>query len=275
MIPSHLSYSTLNQWQCQKAFQLGKIVEAPPKPAVYFAGGSAVHAATEDHDRGDRVMGTWESYFYPEVSRGMEDHGGAHWDTKQWMMGGSLSDPETPESWMTIGPQCVSNWVKFTATEFSVTDIEVDVTTTLPGCPVPIKGFVDRTGVHVEHNDMIIDVKSGRNKPKDPLQLGVYHALMLHRNGWAPDKGAYFMAREGRIIGKPVDLTIYTPEMIGAMFGDIYAEMVEAERTGDYPANRRFECKFCVQQNNCLTYTGETKQAKHYDPNYREGKVSF
>jgi len=83
------------------------------------------------------------------------------------------------------------------------------------------------------------------------------------------------MAREGRIIGKPVDLTIYTPEMVGEMFADVYAGMVEADKTGDYPADVKFMCKFCTQQDNCLAYTGQTKRAMKFDPNHREGKVSF
>jgi len=275
MIPSHLSYSTLTQWKsCAKAYELGKIVEAPAKPAVYFAGGSAVHAAIEDHDRGDRVMGTWESYFYPEISAGMEDHAGVYWDTTKWLTGGSQDSPETPEDWLTIGPTCVANWIEFTK-KFAVASVERDVTTFLPGCPVPIKGFIDRVGVHEDHGNMIVDIKSGRNKPKDSLQLGVYHALMLHKDGWAPDWGAHFMAREGRIIGKPVDLRVYTPEHIGKMFGDLYQEMIDAEKADNYPPNRQFTCKWCTQQDNCLTYSGQTKQAKHYDPYYRQGRVAF
>jgi len=277
MIPLHLSYSTYTSWSCRKAYELGKIELAPPKPAVYFAGGTAVHEACEDHDRGDRVMGSWESYFYPEISAGMEDHAGLYWDTKKWLMGGPDNAPDTPETWATIGPQCIENWIKFTKDEFTVHEnsIEYDATGILPGCPIPIKGFIDRTGIHKDHGDMIIDIKSGKSKPKDSFQLGVYRALMLQKLGAAPTKGAYFMAREGRIIGKPVDLTEYTPERVGKIFGDLYAEMQAAEKAADYPPNRQFTCKWCTQQDNCLAYSGMTAQAKHYDPDYRNGKPGY
>jgi hypothetical protein len=279
MIPTHLSYSSLSKWQrCNKSYQLEKIIEAPEKPAVYFAGGSAVHMATEDHDRGDRVMKSWEEYFYPEVARRMEDYGGIHWDVKNWLTGGSSSNPESPQGWMTIGPQCIENWIEFTRKDFVISPngIELDVTTTLPGCPIPIKGFIDRVGEHVNESfgRMILDIKSGKNKPKDPLQLRIYHALMLEKFGHAPTKGAYFMAREGRIIGKPVEFTDDREE-IGEMFGQVYREMVAAEAASEYPASVEFNCKWCTQQDNCLSYTGMTRQAKHFDPLYREGKPAF
>jgi hypothetical protein len=276
MIPSHLSFSTYSQWtRCQKAYQLGKIVEAPAKPALYFAGGSAIHHATEDHDREDRVMGTWESYFYPEMSKLMEESNGLYWDVKTWLSGGPVNDPETPEDWMTIGPQCIDNWISFVKNEFAVASIELDVTGILPGCPVPIKGFVDRTGIHNSHGPLIIDIKNGKSKPKDSFQLGTYHALMEAKGIDVPLNGAYFMGREGRIIGKPVDLSEYTPEAVGKVYGEIYKEMVKAEKKDRYPARKEFNCKWCTVQDNCLAYLGETKQAKRFDPYYGKGIVSF
>jgi hypothetical protein len=259
---------------------LGKIEEAPAKPAVYFAGGSAVHAATEDHDRGDRVMKPWEEYFYPEVAKLMEDNNGLYWDTGAWLAGGPKDQPETPDDWMTIGPACIENWIKFTE-ELDISkdmDIEQDVTGILPGCPVPIKGFIDRVVHHKVHGPMILDIKSGKNKPKDPFQLRVYAALLQQHfgiEGGAPLKGAYFMAREGRIIGKPVDLSKDERAEIGEMFGKVYQEMQVFEEKNTYPAVKEFNCQWCTQQDNCLAYAGDTKQAKRYDPYYREGKPPF
>jgi putative RecB family exonuclease len=275
MLPTHLSYSTYNTWtRCPKSFQLGKIVEAPAKPAVYFAGGSAVHSATEDHDREDRVMKPWEQYFYPEVSAGMEDHAGTYWDTGTWLAGGPKDKPESPQDWMTIGPLCIENWIKF-LDDFTVEKIELDVTTELPGCPVPIKGYVDRVGVHKKHGPMIIDIKTGKNKPKDSTQLLIYKTLMLEKFGEAPTKGAYFMAREGRIIGKPVEMPMDDRVGIGKMFGDVYRQMQEFEKLDLYPAVKEFNCLWCTQQDNCLAYAGDTKQAKKYDPYYAQGKVPY
>lgn len=175
---------------------------------------------------------------------------------------------------MTTGPLCINNWIDFVSGPFEVHEIEMDVTGYLPGCPVPIKGFIDRVGLHDDHGDLIVDVKNGKTKPKDTFQLETYNALYKVAGYNAPNKGAYFMGREGRIIGKPADL-VMTPEEVGAIYGKVYQEMVQAEMKDRYPARKEFNCKWCSQQDNCLAYLGETKQAKKFDPYYGKGIVSF
>lgn len=262
MIPTHLSYSTLTTWErCQHKWLLEKVAGAPQKPAVYFAGGSAVHAMTEALDTGTAPPGAkFEDYFYPEVASLMEANDGLYWDTSKWLMGGSADKPETCEDWLTIGPKCVENWRTYDDhTEF---DVEVDLTGSLPGCPVPIKAFADRIG-----GGDLYDLKSGKSVPKDRLQLVTYVTL-LGRSIYA----SYFMMREAKTVkGKVTD----PDPSIGERYGKVYAEMVEADRTGEYPAKREFTCKWCPVQDSCLAYAGDTKMAKENDPYYREGRPVY
>lgn len=50
--PTHLSYSALSTFaQCGKQFQLQRVLNLESEPRYYFAGGSAVHEASEAFDR--------------------------------------------------------------------------------------------------------------------------------------------------------------------------------------------------------------------------------
>ncbi len=255
----HLSYSSLTTWQrCPKSYELSRIKMAEAIPAWYFLGGTAVHRATESHDRGDPPV-RWEDLFYPEVEEALSVEPNVH----EWMSGGPKDDPDDGEKWDEIGPRCIANWQYFTATEFipHANRIEVDVTTRLPKLWFPVKGFIDRVGLHKEHGEMIIDIKTGKNLPKDKgLQLGIYAALYEHKYGIRIDKGAYFMAREGRL-SRPYDLSDYTIEKVAGMFRATALEV----SAGSYPAKQEYTCRFCDQRLNCYKVSGDTPRTRHYD----------
>lgn len=261
-------------WErCPHKYLLEKVAGAPQKPAVYFAGGTAVHLMTEALDTGTAPSGAkFEDYFYPEVSRLMEAHDGLYWDTKQWLMGGSADKPETCEDWLEIGPRCVENWRAWKLTRPVHYRVEVDVTGSLPGCPVPIKAFADRIASGGAGED-IVDIKTGKSKPKDRFQLETYSSLRREvEHGPYVRTHRYFMARTS-------EAKEYAPTMesreVGERYGKVYAEMVEAAETGDYPYKREFTCKWCPVQDSCLAYSGDTKMAKANDPYYKEGKPPF
>ena len=49
--PAYKSYSSFTSWlSCGKAWQLSRIVKVPERPAFWFAGGKAVHTASEVYD---------------------------------------------------------------------------------------------------------------------------------------------------------------------------------------------------------------------------------
>lgn len=263
-MPEHLSYSTLMMWErCPHRYLLSKVVEAPQKPAVYFAAGTAVHLMTEALDTGQAPSGAkFEDYFYPEVDRLMRSAGGMYWDTNTWLKGG-----DSLEDWLTLGPQAVKNWTEYVNKNGQSThEIEWDITDSLPGCPVPIKAFADRVGWY-DFEEKLVDMKSGKSAPKDRFQLETYVTLIGR-----PMTAGFFMTRDGKMVKEK--LTTPDPS-IGERYGKAYQEMQEAAETGDYPGSREFTCKWCPMQDNCLYYSGQTAQARKYDPYYRNGKAAF
>lgn len=51
-IPEHVSYSALTTYiDCGYLYYLGRLLEIPEQPAVWSAGGSAFHKATEEWDK--------------------------------------------------------------------------------------------------------------------------------------------------------------------------------------------------------------------------------
>lgn len=259
-LPDHLSHSAKGDAErCEKLFQLGRIIRAEELPAWYFAGGTAVHKATEDFDRGTGGK-TWVEYFDPEVEALMEVEPA----TASWLHGGSDDSPDRGEEWDRIGPLCVENWKSFVRDEgFRVTDIELDVTAILPGCYIPIKGFIDRIGVHPVHGEMIVDIKTGKNRPKGNEQLETYAALLRKSTGRKVAKGAFFMAREGRLT-RVADLSLATPGAVGKRFGDVVTSL--SHRT--FAANKQFNCKWCTHQLNCFAFSGDTARTRFYDPSH-------
>lgn len=257
-LPDHLSHSARGDAErCEKLFQLSRIIKAEEIPAWFFAGGTAVHQATEDHDRGVEVK-PWDEYFYPLVESLLERE--PQYGT--WLHGGSDDSPDMGDEWNEIGPRCIENWQAFTTGGgFEVTDVEVDVTTILPGCYIPIKGFIDRIGVHPVHGEMIVDIKTGKNRPKGKKQLETYAALLRQKTGRKVTKGAFFMAREGRLT-RPVDLSLATPGVVGKQFGDTVSAL--SYRT--FKADKQFNCKWCVHKLNCFAFSGDTPRTRYYDP---------
>lgn len=255
----HLSYSSLTTWErCPKSYQLSRILHAQAQPAWYFVGGTAVHSALEDYDLG-RPMKEWKDYFFPEVEKALAREP----DHKSWLSGGSPDQPDQGDAWMTIGPQCIDNWKGFTSGVFQVDAVELDVTQRLPGSHLKIKGFVDAIGEHKDYGRMIVDRKSGKNKPKDKgLQVKVYTALYLMSTGEVINKGAYFMAREG-VLSKVYEFDpMETLLDMGKKFKTVAAEI----GAGEFPAKVEYSCRFCDQAPNCFAYSGDTQRTRYYDP---------
>ncbi len=269
MVPSgmsikHLSYSSVNTFdRCPKQFQLGRVMNAWETPAVYFALGTAVHESTEAIDRGESA--DFVDIYYREISEGLLREP----DINKWLCGGSDGPLAAAELALETGPRCIENWKGFTSEVFQVTDIELDVTARLPGMWIPTKGFIDRVGTHDDHGDMIIDIKAGKNKPKDKgKQLKNYASLLAASTGQVITKGAYYMAQEGKM-SKVYDLSDSTPETLGSENKAKLREMNEADKYG-YEAKVNFTCRFCTQQLNCFAYSGDTARTKYYDSSHPE-----
>lgn len=256
---SHLSYSSVTTWdRCPKQYQLSRVIKAQAQPAWYFLGGTAVHTAADDIDRGKPQL-EWKDYFYPEFRKALA----LEPDHKSWLSGGAVDNPDQGDAWMSIGPTCVSNWKDFTSGVFQVDEIELDVTARLPGSHLKIKGFIDRLGTHRDQGRMIVDIKSGKNLKADKgLQLKVYSALYLMTSGEVITKGAYFKAREG-VLSKVYEFDpLDTLLEMGKMFKTTAASI----GAGEFPAKVEYTCRFCDQAPNCFAYSGDTQRTRYYDP---------
>lgn len=267
----HLSHSqreTLKR--CAKSWFLEKVAKVPQWPALWSAGGSAVHTVTENWDRHFERYGEgwipkdvhlqWNQAFDAEVAE-LEATG---YQPHQWRQ----SKSEPVEVWRTQGLTFVKAYIawrerspwKIWTTPDGVPAIELDVRGFLPGCPVEIQAYVDRVFVDPVFDDQlwILDLKTGTRAPTSADQFGVYAALIKAKYGVPVRKGVAFLNRKATL-GKPFDLDDYTPEAVGETFGEAY-ELIQA---GDFKADTS-DCFICSVQHACAARNGP--DAPRYDP---------
>ena len=140
--------------------------------------------------------------------------------------------------------------------------IELDISGRLPGCPVEIKAYLDRIFWDPMFKKYwIVDLKTGKRPPSSSVQFGVYRALVKVKYGIDINDGAAFMNRRATL-GKPFDLTEYTPEAVGQVFADAWAEI----QRGEFPANgiHNRGCFICDVSAACAAKNGPL--APQYDP---------
>ena len=279
---AHLSYSTLDQWfTCPKAVELKKIRRAPARPAWWFAGGSAVHAATEEYDRwtlldpANRPKFSIPESFEKAFRAEYEDIKSRWPEESEWRHAGPKTAPETYGAWMKLGPLLVGNYITWRRVSdyviWTVPDsalgagdgqvgIEIDLSCTLPGCEREIKQYADRIFYSPSLKQVhIVDLKTGKTAPRVPLQFGVYRAGLEHLYGVTATTGAAFMNREGAL-GKPFTLAKYTPAYVGRLFGHL-SRAVDARI---FPAHKGSGCFNCDVSHAC--YADDGAQAEQYDP---------
>lgn len=278
----HVSYSTLTAWfDCPKQVELRKIRKAPAVPAWWFAGGSAVHTATEEYDRWTLLDPTSRGkYSIREAFASAFEAEVAELDAKSpdrttWRHAGPKTTPETYDRWMKNGPLLVGNYIKWrramdyviwqapdpaTGGELDVVGIEVDLSCTLPGCDQEIKMYADRIFYTPSLDQIhIIDLKTGTRGPRTALQFGTYRAGLEFLHDVKASTGAAFMNREGDL-GKAFPLDKYTPAYVGKLFGHL-SRAVDA---GVFPAHQGSSCRMCDVQEAC--YINGGSQSHLYDP---------
>lgn len=281
----HLSYSTLTAWfDCPKSVELRKLRRAPAVPAWWFAGGSAVHQATEDYDRWTLLDPTSRNKFSIRDSFGsafeaeVAELDAKSPDRSAWRHAGPKTAPETYDKWMKLGPLLVGNYITWRRAqdyviwripERKVVGIETDLSSTLPGCEREIKAYADRIFWSPSLDQIhIIDLKTGTRGPRVPLQFGVYGACLEHLYGVKASTGAAFMNREGDI-GKAFSLAKYTPAYVGRLFGNL-SRAIDANV---FPAHQGSSCRMCDVQDSC--YANDGVLALEYDPDARAAMAGF
>lgn len=295
----HLSYSTLDSWfSCPKQVELRKIQQAPATPAWWFAGGSAVHKATEEYDRWTLLDPVGRARFsiadaFGEAFRAeIAELDAKSPDRTAWRHAGPKDAPETYDRWMKLGPLLVGNYIKWRrSTDYviwsgeyqtsamyaeatgkvteSEVGIEIDLSFTPPGCEREVKAYADRIFFSPNLDQIhIIDLKTGTRGPNNPLQFGVYRAGLEARYGVVAATGMAFMNREARP-GKAFDLAKYTPEYVGRLFGAL-SRAVDARV---WPAHKGSSCRMCDVQESC--YTNDGRLAELYDPDHPDYAPRF
>jgi RecB family exonuclease len=276
-LPKHLSFSAKETLErCAKMYFLKYLAKAPKRPAVWSVGGSAVHETTEFYDllrvgEGDEnpdlmkfeLAGVWEACFQQQLDKAFEREP----NENKW--GRSQSEPI--DVWRKQGLQFVQAYIDWRerspweiwATPDGQPAIELDISGYLPGCPVEIKAYLDRVfwdPVFDKH--WILDLKSGKKPPRSPEQFGTYRALLKVKYGLDVQNGVPFLNRKGTL-GKTYDLSEYTPEAVGEVYGRAWEQVQESARTGAWPAVTG-NCFVCDVQESCALVNGPL--APTYDP---------
>lgn len=261
-LPNHLSYSSKDSLErCAKAYYLGRIAHAPQRPALWLAGGSAVHSVTElwDRDPGIDVAATWQREFDKTLEGLRElDADVSRWrQTKQGVDQWRLDGLDYVQSWITWRQR--APW-KIWVTPDGSPAIELDVAAKLPGCEAEIAGFVDR----IFHDPIldrlyIVDLKTGTRKPDSPAQFGTYAALVAAKYDVKITWGAAFMNRKGELT-TPFDLTKYTPEYVGMTYGRAWQQI----KAGGFNARIGEHCFLCDVQEAC--YANGGMLSERFDP---------
>jgi putative RecB family exonuclease len=269
---AHLSHSSKESLErCAKAFYLRYMTDAPRRPALWSAGGSAVHEATEKYDtmalvgqeRAFHVGSVWERLFALQLDKAYAA------EPNEWNWGRAPSEPI--EVWNMNGPAFVQAWIDWRerspyelwTTPDGQPAIELDVSGRLPGCPVEIKGYVDRIFRDPVFDKLIIvDLKTGKRPPKGPEQFAVYGALVKAKYGVQADLGVPFMNRKATL-GKPYELAEFTPEAVGKVFGETWDKI----QAGEFPANGfPGACFVCDLGASCFVNNGPL--AHLHDPDH-------
>jgi len=216
---------------------------------------------------------TAEEVFYPLVEAQMEIDP----EDVNWLAGGPKDDPVFRDKALDLVKRCSENALAFLE-DIDVWEVEYDATGMLPGCEVPVKGFIDIVGEHSKHGPVIVDWKSGKQKPKTNLQLETYDAL-LHQpsisghdhpfteHGTLQFTGLWAMLNPLAAKARPVDLSGVDPSALGARYQKAYEDI----KGRKWKANHGFHCRFCTQSPNCLIEAGPTQRALYYDKSEEEG----
>lgn len=272
----HMSYSALSRYEeCPRSFYLGRVKSAEEKQTWFFPLGTAVHQCVEDYlQTGDAP--SFEERFYPLIEAQMKIDP----VDVNWLAGGSPDDPIIRDKAVELGKRCVDNAIKF-LDDIEVWEVEYDASGMIAGCEVPVKAFIDIVGEHKKHGPVIVDWKSGKQKPKNNLQLETYAVLL---NTSTPlsgsdhpftdhgsikfDVGLWAMVNPDAPNARPVKgLTEVDASALGARYQAAYDRIKERK----WQANAGFHCRFCVQSPNCLIEAGPTKRARFYDKSDEEG----
>lgn len=262
----HLSYSALTDYvSCGEKFRLARIERVPQGPAVWFAGGTAVHEAVEAYEHclhngidPTAAATTARTAFTEALVRELE----AEPEGAEWQVGGRKTK-QAPRGedfawWRVNGLDMVANYIRWRnaspltlwVTPEGSLAAEVGFNVTLPG-DIPYVGKIDLIMQDPAGNLVVIDVKTGQRVPVED-QLGTYAVAMEMTWGIRPSYGAYYMARQGSLSGL-VGLDHFSIDRLGRWARDT-RKGIEA---GVFLPHRTGLCNTCSVRDHCYAYTSD------------------
>lgn len=282
---AHLSVSQFHSiLRCGEQMRLERS-GFPVLPAVYLAGGTAYHSATEEIDRalfGGSVLNeawashAWKTNWTSELAKCREQD-----DREElWRKGGrasaALPNREDVAFWKAKGEEMVLAYLKYRlASDWSVWELPdgspaIEIGLEMQLGDATIRGFIDRVMVTPTGELIVRDLKTGR-KPESNLQLGTYALMVEHEFGVRPRWGDYFMAREGKPT-QAIDLEPYTEEYLTTEYNKVHL----MRKHGLYLANEGRHCFTCAVKEACRL-KGEPEVIAQWSdkvPSYEEEEKS-
>lgn len=271
-LPPHISYSQYATYKdCPRNWYLSKLRQAEQVQTWYLPIGTAVHSMVEEYLKADDqgtgyvTTRTAEQVFYPLISAQMEIED----DLSKWLAGGSKKKGFITEDLaLQRVKDCFEKALEFLE-DVDVWEVEYDASGPLPGLSVDVSAYVDIIGEHKKYGPIILDWKTGSKKPDNAFQLETYAAL-LRTQGMSPwgdmvyPKGLWAMLAPGASVARPIDLSAVDPREIGAKYQEVRTAM-ESMQIQAKPKDKRFMCKMCFNNPNCLEVSGPTERALYYD----------
>lgn len=202
-------------------------------------------------------------------------------DPADWRAAGRKSkewpNKEDSSWWLTNGPVMAQNYINWRQEgdekhwklwEPAPGEPAIELGITAPIGGVTVKGYIDRI-FHSPPFDsiepdrlIIVDLKTGSRNPESDLQLGFYASLVEVAFGVRPSFGAYYKARDGKLIKPLVPLEHYSLEFLGGLLRDY----VRARNNGIYIPNIGSHCNNCGVARACAAVNGS--EAIKYDPHH-------
>lgn len=271
----YVSHSALSTWlQCGWSFYLSRVQRVPEAPAWWFAGGSAVHEATEEYDYtiDPSTFDPTESFNKNFIRNFQEADNGM-----PWRSGGRASklypNKEDAAWWTQNGPKMVEGWINFrknsgytiwNTPEEGIPAIELEMNAQVGG--VQVKAILDRLMVSPNGELVIVDIKSGSKEPASLTQMGIYAIMVDKMFGVRPSLGAYFMARTGELT-EPRNLDHYTEARLAS-----WVKGFELAVTNNiFIPQAGFMCGTCSVKDACYAVKGKDS---HLYPEIQVGETN-
>jgi len=265
-LPEYLSYSSLNTYEeCPRAWYLGRLKRAEPKQTWFFPVGTTVHTCIEKYIAGEEF--SVKEIFYGLIADQLKIDS----DDVNWLSGGSAEDPAIRGKALAQAEACVAEAIKFLE-DVEVVAVERELNVRFPGLEVPVKMFLDLTCIHKKYGPLIVDWKTGKSKPKSPLQLEVYGCGLLIEDGYPMNYDGWWGMLNPATTAKTarsrlVKLGEVEPAAIGRRFQAAYDDM----KRKLYKANAGYGCKWCIQAPNCNVESLGSERANYYDKSSEDG----